>query len=324
LVEKMRAPLRRRAAALAFAALSVAAASSAAEPSDADKATARALMNEGYDALERGDVRMALERFRAADALVHVPTTTFALARAEVADGRLVEAHEALVGLSRIPVKGGEPREFTTARQEGDRLLLSLEGRIPSVRLAINGGSSADDTRVIFDGEPLPLAAIRMARKVDPGPHTIIVERAGETKQLTLQVEERENKVVEVVFTTPSPVAPAGQEIGPRSTPLTVVGVVGACVGLAAGATMGGLALAAKESATNNGATAGECPPSAQSDCHRAKAFAAASTVSFGIAGVGAAVAAVSYLWLTPQRAKRVAGLEPYVGLGSAGLWARF
>jgi hypothetical protein len=302
----------------------------AAEPTDADKATARALMNDGYDALERSDARLAVERFRAADALVHVPTTTFALARAEAMLGRLVEAHETLVRLSRMPSREGDSPEFALAQRQGETLRASLESRIPTVQVMISGATKDAALTVSFDGERIPNEALNMPRKVDPGVHTIAAQVGGKVQEASVQVGERENKSVEIKFAPSDAAPPPSPAIELRTTGSrvgvpTVIGVVVASLGVAAGATTGGLALAARNSAMDKGTAGGQCPPAAQSDCHRAKAFATASTVSFAVAGVGAIGALVSYLWLSPRSTAAVGGsMVPYIGLGTAGLQGHF
>jgi hypothetical protein len=56
-----------------------------AEPSAADRATARSLAGEGFQALQSKDYAAAADRFGRADALVHAPTLTLDWARALVA-----------------------------------------------------------------------------------------------------------------------------------------------------------------------------------------------------------------------------------------------
>ena len=53
-----------------------------AEPSEADRATARALALEGHNALKNKDFASAADRFGRADALVHAPTLVVDWARA--------------------------------------------------------------------------------------------------------------------------------------------------------------------------------------------------------------------------------------------------
>src|SRR6202043_1198792 len=56
-----------------------------AAPSDADKARARALLNQGYDLMEQGEPKSAVAKFAEADGLVHYPITAPSLARAQSA-----------------------------------------------------------------------------------------------------------------------------------------------------------------------------------------------------------------------------------------------
>src|SRR5262245_22764177 len=72
----------------------------AAEPAPSrdikDVATARKLHNEGRAQRKANDLQGALASFRAADAIMHVPTTSLDLGTTELALGMLVEASESL------------------------------------------------------------------------------------------------------------------------------------------------------------------------------------------------------------------------------------
>lgn len=63
-----------------------------AAPSAAERDTARSLMDEGDRMLTSGKLREAMERYRAAHAIMHVPTTGVELARVQARLGLLVEA----------------------------------------------------------------------------------------------------------------------------------------------------------------------------------------------------------------------------------------
>ncbi|HVJ21717.1 MAG TPA: hypothetical protein VM686_40210, partial [Polyangiaceae bacterium] len=65
------------------------AAAASAEPAEAEKAEARALMAEGRARREKRDFEGALASFGKADAIMHVPTTSFEVARTQVELGRL-------------------------------------------------------------------------------------------------------------------------------------------------------------------------------------------------------------------------------------------
>src|SRR5262249_26947752 len=93
----------------------------AAEPSDADRATARSLAEEGKAALDRFDYRTAEDRFARADALLHAPTLLLGLARAQAGLGKLVEAHESYMRIQREGVKPGSPPVFARAQEDAAR-----------------------------------------------------------------------------------------------------------------------------------------------------------------------------------------------------------
>src|SRR3954469_7244655 len=84
----------------------------AAEPKAAQKKIARGLLDEGRAKDERGDHKGPLESFRAADNLMHVPTTALEVARQEIALGLLVDARDTLLRVRRSPVNPGEPAVF--------------------------------------------------------------------------------------------------------------------------------------------------------------------------------------------------------------------
>ena len=84
----------------------------AGSPSAADRATARTLMTDGYTALKNGEPAKALEKFRAADALVHVPTTGLAVAEAQVQLGQLVEAEQSATAVVNMPAHDDDPPPF--------------------------------------------------------------------------------------------------------------------------------------------------------------------------------------------------------------------
>src|ERR1700734_4174124 len=87
----------------------------AADVSGVDRATARALTLEGYEALDRKDFATAADRFRRADALFHVPTVALGLAHAEVGLGKLVSALATYSRTVREGVPPGAPPAFAKA-----------------------------------------------------------------------------------------------------------------------------------------------------------------------------------------------------------------
>src|SRR5262245_28279562 len=82
---------------LALASWSGASSTAWAQPSPSQRETARDLMKQGDDRFAAGDYAHALEAYRAAHALVAVPTTGLAVAQAQEKLGHLVEAHDAAI-----------------------------------------------------------------------------------------------------------------------------------------------------------------------------------------------------------------------------------
>ena len=70
--------------------------SARADPTAADRETARTLMDQGNVLKDKGNLEEALKRFKAADEIMHVPTTAVPVAKLQVALGLLVEARDTL------------------------------------------------------------------------------------------------------------------------------------------------------------------------------------------------------------------------------------
>ena len=85
---------------------SLAARAAHADPNAADRETARELMQQGRDLRDKNDLKGALQRFKAADDIMHVPTTALPLAQVQADLGLLVEARDTLASsLRRTPEK---------------------------------------------------------------------------------------------------------------------------------------------------------------------------------------------------------------------------
>src|SRR6185312_8362197 len=119
--------------------LLLAPASASAQLSDADKASARALAQQGQDALDKRDFATAADRFARAGELVHVPTLALGLARARMGLGQWVAAAETYNRLVREGVPAGAPPIFARAVADARKELAELEPRIPSVIIAVKG-----------------------------------------------------------------------------------------------------------------------------------------------------------------------------------------
>ena len=296
----------------------------------AEKETARRLMEQGRERLAQHDNRGALEAFKAADEIMHVPTTGLMVANEQVALGMLVEARETLARVLHTPAAPGEPEAFQRARASAEQLNQSVEGRIPSLRIDVRGASTAAEVTV--DDITVSPAVLKFPYRLNPGHHVVVAKtargrasretdvREGETQDVVLQISES------AAPPPPGPVAPApaAESRGPNTLAIVGFGVAGA--GVIAG-TITGLLMFSKKSALEDGCTNGQCPPSSHSDYTAAYTMATISTVSFIVAGVGAGVGI--YGLLTRRAAPSTSSgsafrVEPWASASAGGLRGSF
>jgi hypothetical protein len=338
---------RMRLAFTAAGVVGVLATSSAwAEPTAADRETARSLMQEGRDLRDKGDLQGALKRFQAADGIMHVPTTGLEVARTQATLGLLVEARDTIAAIRKTPPKPNEPEPFVEARSKADELDSSLDGRVPSLTITVDGAAASETPTITIDGVQVPAAAVGLPRKVDPGHHVIVAKTASAEGTQEIDVREKEQKQVQLTLiagSTSTPPMGANDSSGtnPEALPegeqatshspswLTWAGAGVAVVGVGVGSITGLMELS-KVSSLNGQCPKKVCP--ASSDYSSATTLATVSTVSFIVGGVGAAVAIGSLVVGHPTPAASTAPspsaarleISPWVGLGAAGLRGSF
>jgi len=312
-----------------------------AEPTAADRETARTLMDQGQVLKDKGNLEEALKRFKAADDIMHVPTTAVPVAKLQAALGLLVEARDTLASsMRRTPGKATDPQPFKDARAEGERLDASLAGRVPGLTITVKGSDDSDKPALAIDGLDVPAGALGLPRAVDPGHHVVVAKTATAEGRQELDVREGEQKAVEITLVAMG--APAIQV--PRGTPgtpdsqatsktshspglVTWIGVGLAGAGIIAGSVTGLMAISKTPGLTS------ECPnhtcgPTAHSDLDSANTLAMVSNVGFAVAGVGAAVAVISLVVGHEAATEPPAASAPtthvWIGLGAAGLRGSF
>jgi hypothetical protein len=296
--------------------------------SDDDRATARAMAQEGQVALEKKDFETAADRFRRADALVHAPTLLLGRARAEVGLGKLVAAQEAYSRILREGVKPGSPPVWAKALDAAQKELDALEPRIPTLTIHVKGSESP---QVKLDGAAVAAAAIGIKRPVDPGKHVIIATAEGmSTAEATVTVAERGTETVTLQITpvaskpapvAPAPVAPPPPTVPPaqKGPPLKMIGVIALGVGgagLALGAITGGLAIA------RHSALAG-AKERTQADIDGYHLLGALSTAGFAAGGTLAA-GGVVLVAVGSRRRGPATGFSPWIGPGQVGATGSF
>jgi hypothetical protein len=311
------------------------------QPSAGDVAQARELYNEGLALRDKGDLKGAVEKLRAAHALASTPLTGIELGKAYIATGQLVEAREALLAVASIPVSARETARSTTARTEAVQLAEQVRARIPSLVVKVDG-VPVDSVALTIDGAAVPREALSAPRLVNPGSHDLVAtSTTGGSATTRIDLKEGEARTVElkIVFSTGAaapPVVPptVASTVGATSPdtsapaqsssslrPTLMVGGFGlAAVGTIVGSVTGVMALS-KGSSVKNACNGLDCPGSVQGDLSSGRTLGTVSTVSFIAAGVGAAVGVVG-LALHPHQEgapPATARVAPWIAPGGAG-----
>jgi hypothetical protein len=327
------------------------AAAFAAGGDDADKATARELTVQGYDALKNKDYAGAADRFARADSLYHAPTITLGLARARAGLGKLVSAHELYSRVTHETVPPNASAAFTSAVEEAQRELDVLTPRLPGVVINVKG---ADGASVMLDDTAVPAAAFGVRRPADPGKHVVRATATGFTPvEVTVSLVEGKVETVTLELkpgpggppppattttatsgaanppgsTAPggSPPPPGDRAEGSGSTQKAVgfVGIGLGGVGLIIGAVAGGVAMS-KHSALEMTCPMGHCANTTP-NVNSVNSYDSVGTISTAgfIAGGALAVTGIILVATAPKSVQR-ASITPLIGVGYAGVSGHF
>jgi hypothetical protein len=311
-------------------------------PSAADRETARTLMDEGFRLRDAKDLKGALERFSAADQIMHVPSTAYEVAATQLALGMLVEASDTASRILAVQAKPHDPLPFRQARRKAQKLVDSLDGRIPSVTITLEGPKPDDTLKLTIDGAEIPTAVVGLPRTVDPGHHLIAATTSTSHGEGTVDLKEGEQKKLTItlkllpktavakhvepthvqVVATPTP-PPSTQGKGGRIAAFVSFGLAGAAA--IAGGVTGVLTMTTRADLASK-CTDHLCDPSLSGEISDGNTFAWISTFAFAGAGaalvVGVIALAVSgHHHNVPVESARVV---PWIGVGAAGLTGTF
>jgi hypothetical protein len=317
------------------------AATAGAQPTAADRETARTLMDDGDHKTEAHDDAGALRSYRAADGMMHVPSTAIEVAKTLARMGQLVEARDQALALLRLPRTDPEPAPFIAARAEAERLAASLGARIPALALQVTGLAANEVATVRVDGEVVTPDALPLPRRANPGLHHVVASATGRADVAReVQLAEGQTAPVELPFgpallqaPPPSPVVapkplpalppdlpPTSRSQGVATWTAIGVGAAGLVVG-----TIAGILELSKASTVKGQCNGNACPGTERGDLSDANTLANVSNVALGVGVVGAAVGAV--LYLTGSTAPR-GPVQPSVGVlrggGSVGVGGSF
>ena len=180
-------------------AISVGVAAAQEAASDAETtASARALFEQGMDAVDGRDFETAADRLARSLELRDSPVvrTNYALALIEL--GRLVEASEHLRQVQRGAPADSRVHQIATER------LASLEPRLGRLVVVVTG--STEDVEVRVDDAPMPPALVGVEHPIDPGAHRVSLHRGDvELASSSVSVEGGRTSSLSLTARPPTP-----------------------------------------------------------------------------------------------------------------------
>jgi hypothetical protein len=317
-------------ACFALCAATIALPAYAQQPSAADLESARELYKEAKALREKGDLRGALERFKAAHAYGQTPVTALELGRTHMQLGELVEAREVLLSVARMKVQPDETERSAAARSEAADLAEQIKPKIPTLVVKLQNVPSGSEPQLTVDGAPVPVVSQSAVRKTNPGAHVVVARAGGREEKRNVDLKEGESHELAIAFSASSPpaggegasgggvAAPPGADTahGKKSiSPVTWIGLGVAVAGIGVGSVAGIIALG-KSKTVKDECKGTSCPPSARDDVDAGRSAATFSTIGFAAGAAGLAVAAVGWFVLSkPETASSApqvrAGLAP-------------
>jgi hypothetical protein len=184
------------------------------------RAVARDLGYAGVAAFERGEYQLATEKLERAFKLLEAPSLGLWSARALVKLGKLVQAAERYRLVGRIKASAGELEVQRQAQQDAAAELATLEKRIPTLVVLIEG-ASAGGVALELDDAPFAAALMGEPVPVNPGSHRVTANERGHTAAQTVSLAEAERKHVTLRLGSPMP---APQGVATASPPANVQG----------------------------------------------------------------------------------------------------
>lgn len=272
--------------------------------SPSERENARRLMDEGDHYVEQQKLDKALTSYQAAHAIMHVPTTGIDVAVTLATLGRMIEAREVALEVTHMPGAGTESTIFAEARRDAAELADRLATKIPTLRIQLPDGVDPATVRATIDGQEVSDRALAVPKRLDPGKHAIRVEAPGYTPFVReLDLKEGARAIVPVELRNGDAVV--------GLPPLAFYGLVAAGAGVTLGSITGLVSLDKADGARKRcGADPKNCDPSAQSYIDSATTYGWISTISFGIALVGGAVATYALVTRSDPKSQRTIAIH--------------
>lgn len=170
-----------------------------------DKKAATGLAERGWKHYEAGQYTEAVDAFREAEAKAHSPAFLLMIARSNDKLGRLLDARATYQLIADEKLAPGAPSEFTEAKKDAKKELISLEPRIPTVEIAAIG-APPKGMEVEFDGKKItPPTTV----PCEPGHHTLVALAPGRKPRVeSVPLAERDRKQLKIDPRTLEPLPP--------------------------------------------------------------------------------------------------------------------
>jgi hypothetical protein len=318
---------------------------------DEERAGARAAADAGATAMEQQRWAEAISYFEKAESLVHAPPHLLNVARAQEKLGRLVEARETYLKVTREELAPSAPNVFRQAQAEARAELEAIEPRVPRVSVVVQGSGDLP-VKVHMNGGLVPDGLVGVPRPLNPGsyefqafaegaqstPSTLMLrEGAKETVVLTLQLtntpapkpQGQSSTLMSPDASTDRPSDGQGAR-GPSGLRIASYVSLGVgVVGLGAGTVFALSSSSKRSEADDICSQEGEfsCPENRRAEVEQldsdADSASTMSIVSFIVGGVGVA-GGVTLYFLSADKKSTSASITPWVGFKSAGVTGRF
>ena len=324
---------------------------------------ARRLIELGDLSWDAGQYEPALGFYTQAYALVDAPTIANRRAECLERLGRTAEASHAYLQASRYPLDQSSSEPFKVAVATAKTRVVEYRGKLSTVNLRISG-ADVQGAQVSVDGRKIADDLVGKEFFVEPGRRVIDVVKGSRKASRTIVFDGGKSETLEVQLPSadtatgkeptsppaPSPVSPAEKPVPTQQqaqkTPKTEAEKEPATEGSSAQSTWGWVAIGVggaglatgvvgmvlTKSKRNSLDDSGECHGTRCMDTKNGvvdsyNTFRTVSTVGLVVGAVGVG-AGLTLLLTAPSsngaKSKEVAGVRPWIGLGSAGVSGAF
>ena len=186
-----------------FAALAMSIAPRAAHAQDVTESEKQAARNLYIDAVglqANQHYAEALDKLQRAQQVVPAPTNLLHIAECEVGLGRLVDASETYLTITKMSV--GTNEAFLRAQAQAGDELAALKPRIPTLKIDVTP-KDAPNLTVTVDGHEVKNALLDVAMPLDPATHKIVAVAPGfTTDSRSVSLGERDQKLIALSLTS--------------------------------------------------------------------------------------------------------------------------